>query len=461
MLCTKVLQAALVCSLLVGLQAAPAADPQNKPQANWWTVYGDEELNRLVEQAQQRNLDVKKAAQRVAEARAITGDARSKLLPSLDLSSSAQRLRGGFQQGIVRIPEGGPAANSGGSFVAPFETGIFSGGTQTRWELDFWGANRQLVRAGQADTVAESELVEDARLLVSAEVARVYMELRGIEDRIAITKSSRDAQKDLLDLTQSRAEAGLASQLDVERQAVLLANTDATIFPLEADRQVRLNRLAVLLDEPAFASRPFPALKSSLAPPKLEGGVSSELLKRRPDVRSAEARIAAAQARVKSARTDLFPKFTLTGSAGRQSTSVTGLSLGGGNFFSIGPQLSLPIFSGGRIRSNIAANESRFEQSRTTYEQEMLTAFEEAENAIAAYKNQQLRADRLQAALDAARRSLEMSTDLNRAGLESYLTVLDAQRSLLDAEYQLSEARTRTLVESVQLYKALAGGWPQ
>lgn len=446
---------AILPLLLAAISMARAQSPE------WWTAYGDPELNRLVAQALASDLDLQRAAQRIAEARAVAGDRRSKLLPSLDFNTSAQQLRGGFQQGVVRVPQAaGGGAPQGGTFVAPFETGILQGGLDTRWELDLFGTNRAALAAARSDANAEVELRRDVAVTVAAEVARAYIELRGIEERLAITERSRASQKDLLDLTRTRAEAGLASALEVEQQTVLLANTEARLPVLEAGRIARRNRLAVLLGDRATA-RSEMAAPVAFTAPRLGAGIDSGLLRRRPDVRAAEARIAAALARLKQARAERYPRLLLTGSMGRQSTSLGGLSLGGGNFFSVGPRLELPIFNGGRIRSNIEANDARAGQARIAYEQELLAAFEEAENAIAAYREQQVRAGRLENAAAAAARALDLSRDRNTAGVDDFLSVLDAQRSLFDAEYQLSESRTQALVESVQLYKALAGGWPQ
>jgi multidrug efflux system outer membrane protein len=364
-------------------------------------------------------------------------------------------LRGGFQQGVARIPSM-PGAAQSGSFVAPFETGIFQGALEMRWELDFFGANRKGHAAALADVLSQSELREDAALIVSAEVVRAYIELKGIAERVAIIERSAATQKDLLELTRSRAEAGLASELDVERQSALLANTEASLPPLENERAIRLNHLAALLGD---SQADIPKAGSSLKSPSVPPALDSDLLKRRPDVRAAEARITAAMLRFKQARTDLFPKIVLNGLVGRQATSLTGLSLGGGNFFNLAPQLQLPVFSGGRIRSNIAVQDSRLEQARLEYQREILAAFEEAANAIAGYQRQQERATKLIAAQDSAARSLELSQELARAGLGDFLSVLDAQRTLLDAEFQRSAAGTAALVESVRLHKALAGGW--
>ncbi|MBC7925275.1 MAG: TolC family protein [Bryobacteraceae bacterium] len=427
---------------------------------SWWKVYGDPQLDALVEKALTANVDLQSATQRIAEARALRGGSRSALLPSLDVTGSAQRLRGGFQQGVVRIPRASGEV-AGGTFVAPFETNIFSGGLDMKWELDLFGGNRAALAASSADVQAEAQLREDLAISVSAEVARTYLELRGAEERLLITQRSRDTQADVLGLTKTRAEAGLATQLDVERQETLLANTEANLPALENERVLRLTRLAVLTTDQSLVTRPL-ATPSAVVSPKLDAtGIDSTLLRRRPDVRAAETRIQAALSRLRVARSDLYPKINLNGLLGRQSTTVSGLSLGGGNFFSIGPQLTLPIFSGGRIRSNIAVNDARVEQARLTYQNEILLAFEEAEKAISGYRQQQARTAKLDAAVSSSARSLELSRELNTAGIEDFLTVLDAQRSVFDAELQRSESNTTALVESVRLYKALAGGWPQ
>lgn len=422
---------------------------------NWWTAYRDPQLTQLIEKAQAQNIDLRIAAQRIAESRALAGETRSALLPSLNTTSNAQRLRGGFQQGVIRIPraEGAP---QGGSFVAPFETPIYQGGFDMRWELDFYGANRARVNASRADIETEEQRREDTKLLVAAEVARAYVELRGLDQRIAITRNQLATQRDLLGLTRSRAEAGLDSQLDVERQAVLLANTEAALAPLEGERQVQVHRLRTLTNDRALT---VAESNDSLTAPPLNQPLDPEILRRRPDVRAALAQINAADQRLKAAKTDRYPKVTLTGLMGRQATTPGGFTLGGGNFFSFGPALQLPIFNGGRIKSNIAAHDARSAQTRTQVEQELTAAIEEAENALARYHAQQKRITALEQATQSARQSLALAKDLQSAGLADFLAVLDAQRQLLSAEDQRAQAQTELLTQSVAAYKATAGGW--
>jgi NodT family efflux transporter outer membrane factor (OMF) lipoprotein len=433
------------------LLCALAVDP-----ASWWTVYQDPELNRLIETVTSRNLDLLTAAERIAEARAVTGQSRSKLGPDINLTGGGQRLRGGFTQGVARIPN--PSGQQPtGSFVAPFETGILQGGLDMRWEMDLFGSNRAGVAAARADVLAAQERREDLLITVTAEAARYYLELRGIEERLAITRRNIAAQKDLLTLTEERTRAGLASQLDIERQQTLLATTEAAIPPLESELAAHRHRLALLTEDGNYQV----AAASTPAMPNVTGTYSSELLKRRPDVRAAEMRLTAAMARLKQARTDLYPKITLNGLMGRQGTALNNISFGGGNFFSLGPQVQLPIFNAGRIKANIAAQESRVEQERLAYRQEIVAALEEAANALAAVQRQQEREGKLAEAVSSARRSLDLAADLQRAGLTDFLAVLDAERAALDAEFQRSTARTQAFLESVALFKALAGGWPQ
>jgi len=429
------------------------ADP-----STWWDSYGDPVLTSLVQRALQQNLDVKSALARVAEARALTRQARSALAPSTNLNTSAQQLRGGFQNGIIRLP---PSGTGGGpSLITPFETGLIAGNADMRWELSFWGPNAKLLDAARSDAVAQEESASEVRLIVAAEVARAYFELRGAEQQLDALRRNRARQADLLELTRQRAQAGLSPQLDVERQVSALAALEAEIPQFESQRQRQGNRLAVLLADRELAKGSLPAAPRPWVVPPVGDGVDSELLLRRPDVRAAQARILAAAARLKSAQSERYPRVFLTGLAGRQGTSVSGLSLGGGNFFGVGPQLVLPIFTGGRLRANIEANDARLDQARIAYEQEILAAFQEAEDAIAAYRAEQARLDRLSEASTAAQAALQMSEELYRAGVADFLGVLDAQRSVLELDQAIAQARTSALVQSVLLFKALAGGWP-
>jgi NodT family efflux transporter outer membrane factor (OMF) lipoprotein len=196
-----------------------------------------------------------------------------------------------------------------------------------------------------------------------------------------------------------------------------------------------------------------------VVPATVPVGLPSELLQRRPDIRGAEAQLAAATARVGEAKADFFPRFSLTGAAGRESTQLHLLALGTGNIFSFGPSVSLPIFTAGRIRSNVAVQEARVKQAEAAYRSTVLTALEETENALVGYSNEQEQAERLQRVTRADRTALDLGQVQYRAGLADFLTVLDAERSLSGNEDQLAQSQTAVVTRLVSLYKALGGGW--
>ena len=444
------------------LSPALGTSSRSSGLTQWWREFRDPALDTLILRALETNLDLRIAASRVVEARAAAGIARSALLPTLSQNASANRIRGGFSQGIVRVG-GAPSSAQNDSLVSPFETGVFQAGFEARWEVDLFGGLRKNLDAAKADAVAAKESYRDVMLLVLADVARNYMELRGLQHQIAIAEKNRGAQREMLELTRVRAEAGLATNLDVERQAAQLAATEAVIPGLESAKSQIIHRVSVLLGEQPGAlgeelkqPQPLPA-----TPPEVPAGLPSELLKRRPDVRRAEAEIAAATARLGVARRDLFPKFVLSGFFGRQSTSVSGLTLGAGNFFGFGPSIQLPLFTGGRIRSNIEVQNARLEQALKGYEREVLAAVEEVENALAAYRREHERRGSLVTAVSASRLAVDLARELYLAGPGDFLSVLEAQQELYANENRLVESETALVANLVALYKALGGGWEQ
>ncbi|SPF53916.1 Transcriptional regulator, Fis family [Candidatus Sulfopaludibacter sp. SbA4] len=421
--------------------AGASADPAVE---QWWRTFHDPELDSLIERAVRANLDLKVAASRVLEARAARGVARAGLLPSLEASDLAQRLRG--------LTPGIPA---------PYETNIFQQGFDASWEIDFFGGKRHALEAAKADVAAAEEARRDTLVSLLAEVARNYSELRGTQRRLEIAGNNIRLQSDTLDLTKVRAEAGLGTELDVVRQASQLAATEATVPALESARQMSVHRLSVLLgEEPATLAEELTEVKPLPAtPPVVPVGLSSDLLKRRPDIRRADAEVAAASARVGVARSDFFPKITLTGAAGRQGTSFSGLTLGAGNFFAVGPAIRLPIFTGGRLRANMEAQKQRYSQAQLAYQNTVLRSLEETENALTAYGREQERRERLQAAAQASRQATQLANELYTRGLADFLSVLDAQRQQLAIEDDLVESDTAVVTDLAALYKALGGGW--
>jgi NodT family efflux transporter outer membrane factor (OMF) lipoprotein len=433
---------------------APTRGTETKsPETDeWWASFQDPELNSLVERSASRNLDVKLALERVQEARAARGVARSGYFPSIDGAASGTRNR---QRVIAPVgPQNSPV-------IVPVEFNNFQGGLSASWELDIFGGVRRSLQAATADVTAADENRRDVLVILLGDVGRVYAQLRGFQRRLEIANKNIKTQQDTLDLTSARAKAGLATELDVSRAAAQLESTKAVVPTLLSGIDVSIHRLSVLLGEEPGALRselektsPIPS-----AGPEVDVGLPSDLLKRRPDIRRSEAQLAAATARIGEAKADLFPRFVLTGTAGRQATQLHDLTLGAGNFFSVGPGISLPLFTGGRIRSNIAVQTSRQRQALISYQSTILNSLEEVENALVSYSQEQERHDHLNQAVENSQLAVDLATEQYKAGLVDFLSVLDAQRELYANEDQLVQSQTTVTTDLVGLYRALGGGW--
>jgi NodT family efflux transporter outer membrane factor (OMF) lipoprotein len=439
-------------------QAAAEGTNSGAAAANWWATLGDAELTALIDRAVKANLDLKIASSRVLEARAARRVTRADLLPSVASSDNIQHVRGGLTSGLFNVNKG---ASGGSSLLTPFESSVYQFGFDASWEIDFFGGHRRALEGATADVVAVDEARRDTLVILQAEVARNYSELRGFQRRLEITNHNIALQQDSLNLTRVRADAGLGTQFDAERQTAQLNSTRALVPSLEAAEIQTIHRLGVLLGEEPEAllnelsqGKPLPAV-----PPTVPVGLPADLLKRRPDIRGAEARVAAETARVGVARADLFPKIMLNGAAGRQGTEPSGLTLGAGNFFSIGPAITLPIFTAGKIRGNIEAQKQRLDQALSEYQSTVLRSLEETENALVAYGHEKDRQESLVKAVEASRQATMLADELYTRGLSDFLSVLDAQRQQLAAEDDLAQSDTTVITDLVALYKVLGGGW--
>ncbi|HEX2714362.1 MAG TPA: efflux transporter outer membrane subunit [Candidatus Acidoferrales bacterium] len=442
---------------------APARGTSTKPpqRDEWWSSFQDPELNSLVERAAGQNLDLKLALERVQEARAVRGITRAGYFPSVEANASATRLRGGINQGVIRAVPSSADPNARPSLISPFETNSFQGNLSASWELDVFGGVRRGVQAASADVLAAEENRRNVLVILLGDVGRVYAQLRGFQRRLEIANKNIKTQQDTLDLTTARAKAGLATELDVSRAAAQLESTRAVVPTLLSGIDVSIHRLSVLLGEEPGAlhselekTNPIPS-----AEPNVEVGLPSDLLKRRPDIRRAEAQLAAATARIGEAKADLFPRFVLTGTAGRQATQLHDLTLGAGNFFSVGPGISLPLFTGGRIRSNIAVQTSRERAALIGYQSTILNSLEEVQNALVNYSQEQERRDRLNQAVEQSQLAVDLAIEQYRAGLVDFLSVLEAERELYASEDQFVQSQTSVTTNVIALYRALGGGW--
>lgn len=417
--------------------AAPAAPPDADPGLRqWWRRFADPRLDGLIERVLAANLDLAEAVARVEEVRALRGVAAAGLQPGVDAGATAQPATGAVSD-------------------------IFLAGIDALWEVDVFGGLRRSVEAADADIDAAVEAWRGVRLAVVGAGAATYIELRGFQARIATARANLDAQRKTAGLTEAQAQAGLASDLDVHRARALVATTAADLQLLEMAQVRSLHRLAVLVGEAPGAldaglaePAPIPA-----PPAAVVVGVPADLLRRRPDVRRAERELAAATARIGAATADLYPRFTLTGSVGLRSPDLKDLFDGSAGFASGGPNITWPIFAGGRILAGIEAQNAREAQAMQRYRAVLLAAFEEVENSLDALAREQIRRRALADAVEANRAAALMARRLYANGLTTFLDVLDAERSQLESEDRLVASETAVSGRMVALFVALGGGW--
>jgi outer membrane protein, multidrug efflux system len=424
------------------------------PDEQWWKTLRDPELESLVNRAVASNLDLQLAASRVEEARAGRGVARSDFFPQVNAGVSVDRSR--------QIVAGAVPTASGTQFgIFPFESTFYQGQFSMAWEADVFGRVRREVQAATADLAAAQEDRRNVLIVLLGDVAANYAQMRGYQLRLRIANDNIAIEQQTLDLTRDLAKAGQATDRDVAQAESQLEATRATVPVLETGREQSIHRLGVLLGAEPGSLESELASASGLpeVPAAVPVGLPSDLLERRPDIRRAEAQLVAATARVGQAKAEYFPRFSLTGEAGRESTQLHLLALGGGNFFLFGPTVSVPVFTAGRIRSNVAVQEARMKESITAYQSTVLTALEETENALVGYSNEQDRRDRLDRAAKADGIALDLARVQYKAGLADFLTVLDSERTLSSDRDQLAQSQTAVVTNLVALYKALGGGW--
>ena len=458
----------------------PVAEPVD---AEWWKTFNDPVLTGLVRRVSAGNLDVRTAAFRLAESRAQRSVAGADQFAQLNGNGSYTRERLS-KQGVISLVGGGGSTNSvsGGSSTATQSNGLggrqggvpssvagpsaipafdlFQGGFDASWELDLWGRVRRSVESADAALEASTE-AQRAQLLSSiAEVARDYMQLRGTQDTLRITRDNLAAAQESVRLTTERARGGLATDLDVANARAQLESTAATIPQLEQQEAQGINAISLLLGMPPgtlqaelSTRKPVPPV-----PPRVPVGLPSELARRRPDIRQAEAQLHSATADIGTAKADFYPKLTLSGSVALQALQVRNLGFSAGTY-SYGPSLTIPIFEGGRLRGTLALREAQQQEAAVAYQKTVLQAFTDVDNALIAYAAEQRRRDRLAAQVTQSRRAFNLAQDQYRQGLTDFLQVLTAQRTMLAAEQQLSDSTATVSANLVALYKALGGGW--
>ena len=427
---------------------------QPKDLARWWRQFRDPKLTSLVERAFTANPDVRSAAARVAEARAVRRSTGAALAPQVDASGAAIRQK--------------PSESTATAQNIPIP-GLFEPQNQfdlridASWELDLFGGLRRATEAAQRDLEAAEEALRAVRVSLAGEVGAAYFELRGHQARRNVAEKNLASQRETLDLTKQRLAAGLATDLDVARAEQQAESTAATLPVFEAGARRSIYRLGVLLG--GTPSDLLPELSSARPLPKTPRGIPvglpSDLLRRRPDIRRAERELAAAAARIGVAVADLYPKFRLTGATGLQSIEASTLFDGRSNLWSLGPSLSWPVFSAGRLRAAVDATTARQEAAAAAYEKSVLAALEDVEAALVDFGQEQRRLASLTNSAAAAARATSLARDRHLAGLTGFLDVLEAERSRLIADEAKVQSQTQLALDLVRLYKALGGGWEE
>jgi NodT family efflux transporter outer membrane factor (OMF) lipoprotein len=436
----------------------PRITTQGGVDALWWKGFKDPTLDRLIDLAYRQNLPLQIAGLKIVEARAQLGIATGQQWPQTQVAFGAVTAEG--------LSNDAPNVSKVSS-VPGFDRNYvnYQVGFDAVWELDFWGKYRRGVEADTASLLASIADYYDALVTLTAEVARTYVAIRTFEVLIDESRENVRIEEEGLRIAQARFKDGATSELDVTQATALLESTRATIPQLQISLEQSRNALGTLLGQPVGAVDGMlggPKLIPT-APAKVAVSVPAELLRRRPDIRSAELAAAAQCARIGVAKAELYPSLSLVGTFGFQAsnTGSTSVSLFSGDniFYSIGPRVVWPFLNYGRIKNAVRVQDARFEQLLVAYRNTVLRAAQEVEDALTGFLNSQEAVAVGQRAVVAARRSVEIAVVQYREGEVDYQRVLDAQRSLLQQQISLTQASSSVVTNVVALYKALGGGW--
>lgn len=416
------------------------------PIARFWTAFNDPVLNGLVAQALATNHDIRIAAANLKAARAIRGGALADLFPVIEMNASREKGR----QSADETVDG----------LRPSRT-LNTGDIDAFWELDLFGRVRRNIEASRASEQAIAEELHGAKVSVAAEVARNYMELRGAQEQLAVARRNADNQQQTLRIVDVRLDAGRGTEFDSARARALLNTTLAALPVLQAEVDVRIHRLSVLLgQQPAVLGdmlRPVEALPA--LPRLVQIGKPEDLLRRRPDVRAAERSLAAATANIGVAQADWFPRVSFSGEIGFAATTSDRIGDADTATYRYGPGISWSALDFGHVRARVLQSRAQAEGSLASYEQTVLRALEETDNALTLYGATRQQLDNLQASVTANSRAAELAHLRFENGGADFLEVLDVERERLDTEANFTRARTAAATNLIAVYKALGGGW--
>jgi outer membrane protein, multidrug efflux system len=416
-----------------------ASNTAASSQQPWWDDFQDPLLSQLVNQALQANTSIRSSQAALQQARALRDVSVANAGPNVSLSGSTQRDKS----------EGTQASNS------------FTAGLDAEWEVDIFGANRSTIHAYEADAQAAQASLRDVQVSMAAEVALAYLQLRGYQAQLTIAQNNLASQQETLQITQWRAQAGLVTSLEVEQAQTAVAQTAAQVPSLLTSLAQTRHSLAVLtgqrpleLDALLLPERAVPQANSTMTQQ-----IPAETLRQRADVRAAEYNIRAALARVDVADAARYPSFSLSGSLSLSALTLAGLSNGATVVSSLLGSVSVPLIDGGAAKSQVLAQEAALEQTRAAYQNTVLTALKEVEDALIALKNDRERLVLLQQAATSARNADLLAQNRFASGLIDFQTVLETQRTLLSAQDSVASLQANLGADHIRLVKALGGGW--
>jgi NodT family efflux transporter outer membrane factor (OMF) lipoprotein len=434
-----------------------ASDPHlrgsERDNACWWTAFGDPTLDRLVAEASQQNLTLKMAGFRILEARAQRGVAVGNLFPQQQ-EATAQYSRNVMSANAYPF-------NAFQGLLPGYSFDNWSAGFDAAWELDFWGRFRRAVEAADAHLDAQVAAYDNVLVLLQAEVATNYIQMRAYEERLELARKNVELQKETLRIVALREQQGMVTELDVQQATANLGATESLIPTLATGCRSAQNRLCILLREPPrLLTRTVDSPGPIPVPPQeVVVGIPGELLCRRPDVRQAEREAAAQSARIGIAEAEFYPHIAITGSIGLQAEQLNQLFESGSLVGAIGPGIHWNLLNYGRIQNNVRAQDALFQQAVLNYCDTVLRANEEVEDGIVAFLQEQDRVKSLEKSTRAAARSVEIATLQYEKGMISYQPLLDSERALVQQQDALAESRGSVGIDLVAIYKALGGGW--
>jgi multidrug efflux system outer membrane protein len=422
--------------------AAESAAAESLGDAKWWTVFADEELQKLIRTALAENLDVRLAASRIVQAQAQVGITRADQFPVISGTGSVARQR-----------------NPSNPVFPAFEANLSQLGLSSVWQLDFWGRYRKATEAARATMMATEWSRKAVLATLVANVATAYLQMRELDLELVISQRTLAARKESLQLNRTLEEGGAISRLEVHQAEVLVQQAARRLPDLEKRIALQENLISTLLGRNPGPVARGAKLTAQVLPPAIPAGLPSALLERRPDIRRAEWQLVAANARIGVAKAALFPQISLTGVAGFQAYSITGLF--DSKVYNIGAALTQPIFDMGRNRANVRLSEAQKEEMVLEYLQAVQQGFREVSDALVNVTRNREYRERQESLRRAAGQAAELSTVRYQGGATSYLEVLRSETDLFDAELELAQAQLQERLAVVQVYNALGGGWEQ